>query len=106
MDRGAWQAIVHAVEGIGHNLATQLPPPEVFLYRTRLYASCGPGTKFPHTLMKLVFKHFYWLGSVHIGTSLVFEDSLQQPAISSRSCTFSPPTFLFTSKPVDSNCYH
>ena len=47
MDRGAWQATVHAVEGIRHDLATLPPPPEVFLCRTRLYASCGPGTKFP-----------------------------------------------------------
>ena len=28
MDRGAWQASIHGVAGVGHNLATKLPPPE------------------------------------------------------------------------------
>ena len=27
MDRGAWQAIVHGVARVGHNLATKPPPP-------------------------------------------------------------------------------
>ena len=27
MDRGAWQAIVHGVVRVGHDLATKLPPP-------------------------------------------------------------------------------
>ena len=27
MDRGAWQATVHGVTRVGHNLATKLPPP-------------------------------------------------------------------------------
>ena len=31
MDRGAWQAAVHGVTRVGHNLATKLPPP---LYST------------------------------------------------------------------------
>ena len=26
MDRGAWQAIIHGVERVGHDLATKLPP--------------------------------------------------------------------------------
>ena len=26
MDRGAWQATVHAVSGVGHRLATKPPP--------------------------------------------------------------------------------
>ena len=30
MDRGAWQATVHGVERVGHDLATK-PPPQVFL---------------------------------------------------------------------------
>ena len=30
MDRGAWQATVHAVTKVGHDLATKPPPP---LYR-------------------------------------------------------------------------
>ena len=28
MDRGAWQASIHGVAGVGHNLVTKLPPPE------------------------------------------------------------------------------
>ena len=27
MDRGAWQAIVHGVAKVGHDLATKPPPP-------------------------------------------------------------------------------
>ena len=27
MDRGAWQATVHGVARVGHNLATKPPPP-------------------------------------------------------------------------------
>ena len=27
MDRGAWQAIVHGVARVGHDLATKPPPP-------------------------------------------------------------------------------
>ena len=27
MDRGAWQATVHKVTRVGHDLATKLPPP-------------------------------------------------------------------------------
>ena len=27
MDRGAWQAAVHGVARVGHNLATKPPPP-------------------------------------------------------------------------------
>ena len=32
MDRGAWQAIVHGVARVGHDLATKPPPPP---YETR-----------------------------------------------------------------------
>ena len=28
MDRGAWQAIVHGVARVGHDLATKPPPPQ------------------------------------------------------------------------------
>ena len=31
MDRGAWQALVHGVTRIGHDLAIK-PPPHIFLY--------------------------------------------------------------------------
>ena len=31
MDRGAWQASVHGVLRVGHNLATKSPPPELLL---------------------------------------------------------------------------
>ena len=31
MDRGAWQATVHGVTRVGHDLATQPPPPYVWL---------------------------------------------------------------------------
>ena len=31
MDRGAWQATVHVVPRVGHNLATKPPPPLLFL---------------------------------------------------------------------------
>ena len=31
MDRGAWQASVHGVLRVGHNLATKSPPPEPLL---------------------------------------------------------------------------
>ena len=27
MDRGAWQATLHGVARVGHNLVTKLPPP-------------------------------------------------------------------------------
>ena len=27
MDRGAWQAMVHGITRVGHNLATKPPPP-------------------------------------------------------------------------------
>ena len=36
MDRGAWQATVHGVATVGHDLATKLPPP--FLYTSCLFA--------------------------------------------------------------------
>ena len=29
MDRGAWQAIVHGVARVGHNLVTKPPPVEI-----------------------------------------------------------------------------
>ena len=29
MDRGAWQAIVHGVASVGHNLVTKPPPVEI-----------------------------------------------------------------------------
>ena len=29
MDRGAWQAMVHGVARVGHDLATKPPPPTV-----------------------------------------------------------------------------
>ena len=28
MDRGAWQAVVHVVTGVRHNLETKQPPPK------------------------------------------------------------------------------
>ena len=31
MDRGAWQATVHGVARVGHDLATKPPPPHVWL---------------------------------------------------------------------------
>ena len=31
MDRGAWQAIIHAVTRVGHNLATKPPPSSAYL---------------------------------------------------------------------------
>ena len=31
MDRGAWWATVHGVAGVGHDLATKLPPPSIIL---------------------------------------------------------------------------
>ena len=31
MDRGAWQATVHGVIRVGHDLATKQPPPSVVL---------------------------------------------------------------------------
>ena len=33
MDRGAWQATVHGVARVGHNLATK-PPPNILSYPT------------------------------------------------------------------------
>ena len=33
MDRGAWQAIVHEVARVVHDVATKSPPPYVNLYR-------------------------------------------------------------------------
>ena len=33
MSRGAWQATVHGVERVGHNLATKPPPPPyIYMY--------------------------------------------------------------------------
>ena len=37
MDRGAWQALVHGVTRIGHDLAIK-PPPHIFLYGASLVA--------------------------------------------------------------------
>ena len=31
MDRGAWQAIVHEVAKVRHDLATKPPPPSIYL---------------------------------------------------------------------------
>ena len=31
MDRGAWQATVHGVARVGHDLATKPPPPHTML---------------------------------------------------------------------------
>ena len=36
MDRGAWQATVHGVVKIGHDLATKPPPPPPFLHISML----------------------------------------------------------------------
>ena len=33
MDRGAWQASAHGVTRVGHNLATQPPPPYVYMHK-------------------------------------------------------------------------
>ena len=30
MDRGAWQATVHGIARVGHNLATKPPPPSLW----------------------------------------------------------------------------
>ena len=32
MDRGAWQATVHRVARVGHNLATKPPPPPMLKF--------------------------------------------------------------------------
>ena len=32
MDRGAWQATVHGVTRVGHDLATKPPPPHISYY--------------------------------------------------------------------------
>ena len=50
MDRGVWQATVHGVVRVGHNLATKPPPPVV---RTQHFhcqgsgSTAGRGTKIP-----------------------------------------------------------
>ena len=36
MDRGAWRATVHEIEGVGHNLATKPPPPPQVLFNVLL----------------------------------------------------------------------
>ena len=39
MDRGAWQATVHGVARVGHDLATKPPPPPDL--RSITYQLCG-----------------------------------------------------------------
>ena len=38
MDRGAWQATVHGVARIGHDLATKPPPPGMEMIITAEYS--------------------------------------------------------------------
>ena len=35
MDRGAWQATVHGVARVGHDLATKPPPPEEMVQKKK-----------------------------------------------------------------------
>ena len=35
MDRGAWQATVHGVARVGHDLATKPPPPEEMVIKKK-----------------------------------------------------------------------
>ena len=37
MDRGAWQATVHEVERVRHDLVTKPPPPPITIYTTTNY---------------------------------------------------------------------
>ena len=46
MDRGAWQATVHGVAGVGHNLATKPPPPPNQLL-THVPRACAPKQEKP-----------------------------------------------------------
>ena len=48
MDRGAWQAIVHGVTRVRHNLATKPPPPVDTAYIS-LFATVPTIPYCPHT---------------------------------------------------------
>ena len=42
MDRGAWQATVHRVTRVGHNLATKPPPPTLLECYSGQDTALGP----------------------------------------------------------------
>ena len=51
MDRGAWQAIVHEVARVGHNLAAQPPHPEettkCYIFFAAMYENPASSTESP-----------------------------------------------------------
>ena len=61
MDRGAWQAIVHGVARVGHDLATK--PPTTAFYNYIVFSLSGPQIWSKLKFMSLIYPSLMGLNS-------------------------------------------
>ena len=78
MDRGAWQAIVHRVTRVGHDLVTKPSPPPLSYFHLPKYVPLSQ-TTVPLGLRILDSHHladFYWLGKIWLELYFLCDPSL------------------------------
>ena len=84
MDRGAWQAIIHGVARVGHNLVTKPLPPPSSKHITSIFASLlTPSSSLtPTPIVSLLHRHCVYAGP----TRLIQDSSLSQNPKLTHTC--------------------